>query len=216
MLINFSYIVFANKNHKIEMTMLSTIHKTFNNVALRRIALKTRYPVALFFLVAIPFFASYDYFWLGCAISFFGGLLQMWCFACLEKERVLAQRGPYLFCRNPMYLARYFLILGIVVVLQSPIAIVLYTVFYYYYMVNRVKREEVVLAGIFKQSYTDYCGKVNRFVPSFKAVNQLDGKFAYFDFPLMIHNNGHLNMASVFLMWAYLYWSIAFFKSFFA
>lgn len=196
--------------------MQSTVHSTFNNVGLRKMALKTRYPVALVFLIAIPFFSGYEYFGIALAVSFVGGLLQMWCFACLEKERVLAQRGPYVFCRNPMYLARYFLILGIVILLESPIAIVLYTAFYYYYMVNRVKREEAVLADIFTESYVDYCSKVNRFVPSFKAVNKLDGKFAYFDFPLMIHNNGHLNMASVFLMWAYLFWAIAFTKTLFA
>lgn len=196
--------------------MQTIVHNTFNNAALRKIALKTRYPVALFFLVAIPFFSSYDYFWYACAVSFFGGALQMWCFACLEKERVLAQRGPYLFCRNPMYIARYFLILGIVILLDNPIFIVLYTAFYYYYMVNRVKREEAVLIDIFKEDYVDYCAKVNRFMPSLKAFDQLDGKFAYFNFPLMMHNNGHLNMASVVLMWAYLYWGIAFFASLFA
>ncbi|MFT5571462.1 MAG: protein-S-isoprenylcysteine O-methyltransferase Ste14 [Cryomorphaceae bacterium] len=195
--------------------MNSTVHKTFNNVALRRFALKTRYPMVLLLLVAIAYFSRYDYFWWGFAISCVGGLLQMWCFACLEKERVLAQSGPYMFCRNPMYIARYFLILGIVVILHSPLLVVIYSVFYYYYMVNRVKREELVLADIFGESYVEYCGKVNRFLPSFKAVDQLDGEFGKFNFPLMLHNNGHLNILSVLLIWAYLHWSIEFAEALF-
>ena len=44
----------------------------------------------------------------------FGQLIQTWCFASLVKNWQLTERGPYLMCRNPMYIGRYFLILGFV------------------------------------------------------------------------------------------------------
>ena len=42
----------------------------------------------------------------------FGEAIQLWCFASLDKGRTLAFNGPYALVRNPMYLGRYFILLG--------------------------------------------------------------------------------------------------------
>ena len=136
-----------------------------------------------------------------------GEAIQWWCFACLEKEKVLTIRGPYQLCRNPMYLGRYLLILGFIVATGLVWLCVIYTVVYYFYMVNRVKREEPVLENIFGQPYRDYCRDVNRFMPGTK---RLDSQFFFFDWKIMLSNNGHWNFLSVIVGYGYIYLMLEF------
>jgi len=46
-------------------------------------------------------------------VSVLGEAIQLWSFASLVKNEQLTARGPYVLVRNPMYLGRFFLILGI-------------------------------------------------------------------------------------------------------
>ena len=152
-----------------------------------------RMPLAVLLIVLWPWWVRPELLALGILVSAIGEFLQVWCFACIEKEKVLTIRGPYQICRNPMYLGRYLLILGFVLLLGSwPIAAG-YTVVYWFYMVNRVKREEPVLEGIFGNPYREYCREVNRFMPGFR---RLDPDFWFFRWSIMISNNGHWNLLS--------------------
>ena len=53
----------------------------------------------------------------GIAVCFFGLLLRAWASGHLKKDKELAVSGPYLYTRNPLYLAN--LIIGLSVVLAS-------------------------------------------------------------------------------------------------
>lgn len=178
------------------------IHKLFNHSGLRRGLLHLRVPLTIAIIAFWPWWIQHDLILAGIIVTAIGELIQVWCFACLEKEKVLTIRGPYQLCRNPMYLARYLLILGFIVCTGSWIAMTIYTVVYWFYMVNRVKREEPVLLGIFGQPYTDYCRDVNRFLPGFK---RLDKDFWFFDWTIMLSNNGHWNFLSAVLGYLYLF-----------
>ena len=129
-------------------SVFEPLHKLFNHPGLRKFLLALRIPIVLVFVALWPWWLQPELLVAGILVSLAGELLQVWCFACIEKEKVLTIRGPYQLCRNPMYLARYLLILGFVIVTGSWIACVLYTVVYWFYMVNRVKREEPVLEKI--------------------------------------------------------------------
>ena len=190
-------------------SIFDPLHKLFNHPGLRKLLLALRIPIVVVLVAAWPWWISPELVIAGIAVSLVGELLQVWCFACIEKEKVLTIRGPYQLCRNPMYLARYLLILGFVVATGSWIACLLYTAVYWFYMVNRVKREEPVLEGIFEQPYRDYCRDVNRFMPGFKRV---DSQFWFFNWQIMLSNNGHWNFLAAVLGWVYVlgvyYWVV--------
>lgn len=139
----------------------------------------------------------------GLLVSMFGELIQVWSFASLVKNETLTARGPYVMVRNPMYLGRYFLVLGFILLPGNVYAVLIYTVFYYFYMVNRVKREENRLAGILGEPYQEYCRQTNPFLPDFSRLTRPDVWF--WDWNVMVMNNGHWNFLSAVVAWTVVY-----------
>ncbi len=179
------------------------IHDVFNNKKARKILVKARLPIALLFITFIIFQIKKEYFFYGMFISFFGEFIQVWCFSSLDKQKTIAIRGLYSITRNPMYLGRYFLILGGIVLTGNMFLIIFYTLFYYFYMVNRVKREEETLKGIFGADYLSYLDQVNRFFPSFK-ITSFKTLF-FFRCKLFFQNNAHINILSVIVTYTIIY-----------
>lgn len=176
------------------------LHSLFSHPALRKAFLAVRVPIILGLLAAFAWYAKTD--WLICAmvISFIGEMIQVWCFASLVKNEQLTVRGPYVTVRNPMYLGRYFLVLGFIMLLSNIWAIVIYTVLYYFYMVNRVKREESRLKKLLGQPYADYCAHTWRFMP--RPGRLFDKTVWFWDWQVMKSNNGHWNFLSAIAAWA--------------
>ena len=177
------------------------LHKIFNHPGLRKFFLRLRIPIVVALVAVWPWWLNPDLILTGIVVTLIGEAIQVWCFACIEKETVLTIRGPYQLCRNPMYLGRYLLILGFIVATGSWVACVLYTICYWFYMVNRVKREEPVLEKIFGEPYRAYCQDVNPFFPGFKRLNK---DFWFFNWKIMLSNNGHWNLLSVIVGYVYL------------
>ena len=182
------------------------IHDIFNNEKARKILVKARLPIALLFIIFIIFQIKREYFFYGMIISFFGEFIQVWCFSSLDKQKTIAIRGLYSITRNPMYLGRYFIILGGIVLTGNIALIIIYTLFYYFYMVNRVKREEKTLEGIFGEDYINYCKQVNRFFPSLKITNFKT--LFFFRWRLFFQNNSHWNILSVIITYLIIYYVI--------
>ena len=181
-------------NESVRARSLEPIHRLFNNKTARRALTRLRAPLAILGAIAACMLAKPEWFWLGLVISAIGALLQVWCFSAISKQRELAIHGPYKFVRNPMYLARFVLILGFVVVLGRPWLIPLYAVVYYFYAVNRVKREERKLTVVFGEPYADYMSRVHRFLPVWSHPS---GRLLYGRIDLLLHNNGHWNLLGV-------------------
>ena len=180
--------------------MFDKIHAAFNNRPVRKILYKLRVPLAL---VAIWFIATHmqpGFFYYGLGVSFVGAFLQWWCFACLKKQKVLALNGPYAFVRNPMYIARYILLAGAILMTGNLWLLPAFTLLYYFYMVNRVGREEVKLTEIFGEEYTQYCREMPRFVPAAKAHPR--GKALHWSWQTFRENHGFFNALGVFLAYA--------------
>ena len=133
----------------------------------------------------------------------FGELIQVWCFATLDKNRTLAVKGPYSLTRNPMYIGRFFLLLGVMLFIGRVRVIFVFAVLYQFYMINRVKREETRLKEIFKEEYDSYCSMVNRFAPSIKQFHLKS--LGYFKWSLFFQNKGHWNLAGVLSIYLFFY-----------
>lgn len=188
------------------------IHAIFNHPGLRKFWCKIRYPFGAAVLAALAWLfwkrwlrIEPVWFWIGFGVSMLGEFIQLWCFASLKKEKVLACRGPYVLVRNPMYLGRYFIVLGVFLLLGKPglWAVVPYSLFYWFYMYNRVRREEAKLIGIFGADYEAYCRNVNRFLPSPRGGNFRNVFFWRWE--LLAGNHGWLNAVGLLAAYAVLY-----------
>ena len=167
------------------------IHGFFNNYAMRKLGLRLRLPLALMTAVIIVGHSRREWFAYAVSISFLGELLQLWCFSVLEKNKELTTRGPYTLVRNPMYLARYLVILGFMLLLGKLWLAAGYTIVYYFYMVNRVGREEARLMALFPETYPLYRDWVGRFIPGIKPHKE--HSLWHFNWRLLVKNHGHWN-----------------------
>ncbi|MDR2981259.1 MAG: hypothetical protein LBV12_03325, partial [Puniceicoccales bacterium] len=84
----------------------------FQNPHVRRTLAFLRIPLFALTASIVALFVNKNWLLAGFIVSLFGQLIQSWSFASLDKNSTLAVQGPYTMVRNPMYLGRYFLILG--------------------------------------------------------------------------------------------------------
>ena len=178
--------------------ILDSIHAFFNHAGFRAFWVRMRVPLVLAVAVAILWFADPLWLWPGFVVSMAGELIQLWCFASLDKNRDLACNGPYALVRNPMYLGRFLIVLGVVMLLGSLWVIGAYTVLYSFYMVNRVKREEARLREVLGASYAEYSAAVHRFVP---GRPYRDNPVRYWNWALLRQNHGWANLAGTLAFW---------------
>src|SRR3990170_4867659 len=183
--------------------MLQPIHRLFNHPGARRVFLWLRYPIAIGIVVLLAMEARREWFWPAVAVSLFGEAIQLWSFASLVKNEQLTARGPYVLVRNPMYLGRFFLILGVVLLLANVYVTAAYVVLYYFYMVNRVGREERRLEALLGEPYREYRRRVNLFWPTFSRL--ADPGLRFFRRDVLIRNNGHWNLAAMLAAYGALY-----------
>lgn len=183
--------------------MIAVIHRLFNNLAVRKTLLRLRYGLVLAVIAIVAYFMKPQWWLVAFLVSMFGELIQLWAFASLIKNKELAMRGPYVLTRNPMYLGRFFLIFGLLVLPANTYLLTAYCILYYFYMVNRVQREEQHLRQVLGQPYADYCLKVNRFWPTPSRLTNKD--MLFFDWKRLIRNNGHWNLLLTLIVYAALF-----------
>ena len=187
---------------------IEKIHFVFNNSKIRKFLGKLRVPLCIVVFILLLLHIKLSFLLAGFLVSLLGELIQIWCFASLEKNRTLTVRGLYCLTRNPMYLGRFFLILGALIATGNIWIIIIFCVVYYFYMINRVKREEAVLRSVFGLDYDSYCSKVHRFLPSMKMFRWSSLK--YFNLRLLKENHGHWNILAMLLCYLLFYLSTLF------
>jgi protein-S-isoprenylcysteine O-methyltransferase Ste14 len=178
--------------------VFDAIHRLFNQPTLRKVLVKSRVLLGIAAVAGILYAMNPAWLLPGFLVSMFGEAIQLWCFASLDKGRTLAFNGPYAFVRNPMYLGRYFILLGGLMVLGKWWVLVLFTVVYYFYMVNRVKREEAHLRGPLGAAYEDYLRTVNRFMP---GAPKPGSRLGFWDWRLLKQNHGGANLVATVVFW---------------
>lgn len=175
----------------------------FNHKGLRGLLTRLRVPIGIcaFFLLLIHVRGELIPY--GFAISIFGAAVQTWAFASLNKNSKLCVRGPYAIVRNPMYLGRFFLLLGFLMLSVNNLTLIVFCISYWFYMKNRVLREESRLKNLFGKEYEEYCRLINRFLPRFDTPYKR--AIAYFNIKDLVRNRGHLNLVLVHLAWVLVY-----------
>lgn len=172
---------------------MPSIDDIFNNRALRKSLLRMRLPIALLLALVLVLNVDPAWFWTGFTVSAIGMLLQLWVFGCIRTREVLAVNGPYMFVRNPMYIARFMLVAGLVLMTGHAWLLLIIAPVYYLYMVNRVKREEPVLIDAFGDEYRRYRENVPRFLPGLRPYRE--GRFAFFSLDNFHRQHGFANLA---------------------
>ena len=151
---------------------LDKINGIFNDPKIRNILVKLRLPIGILLFLILLTLLKPAWFFPGLLVSVLGEALQIWCMATIKTKKSLTVTGPYMFVRNPMYIGRYFLILGILMMTGSILLMMIATAIYYFYMVNRVNREEKILSELFGEDYEQFRRDVPPYLPTFKRFDK--------------------------------------------
>ena len=178
--------------------MISGVNALFNHPGLRSVLVKLRAPIAVAAAAVLIAWADPRWLWPALAVSAVGELIQLWCFATLDKNASLACRGPYALVRNPMYLGRFFILAGALMLLGRPWLLAPFAIGYWFYMANRVGREERRLREVLGAPYADYCAGTRRFVPGAPYRGE---PVLVWDATLFRQNHGWQNLAGTAAFW---------------
>jgi protein-S-isoprenylcysteine O-methyltransferase Ste14 len=179
--------------------MKQTSDGLFQHPGLRSFLVKARLPLFIAVLLAVAPFVKREWLLAGFIVSMVGEFIQLWCFASLDKNATLTIRGPYTMVRNPMYLGRFFIPLGFLMLLGQWWLLLAYAVIYWMYMDARVQREEAHLKPIFGAAYETYLAQVRRFVP---GSPQAGTTVAYWNWTLFSQNHAGRNLLGTLAAWA--------------
>jgi protein-S-isoprenylcysteine O-methyltransferase Ste14 len=126
---------------------------------------KLRFLLAAPVVVALFLLVSRGPMWPGVLVALAGESLQLWATAHLRKNVQVIRSGPYAWLRNPMYMGRFFVGLGLALLTWRWYVIAPYVVLYCLYAQARVVGEERRLRALFGKEYEDYCLAVRRWLP---------------------------------------------------
>ncbi|MFW0596892.1 methyltransferase family protein [Acinetobacter baumannii] len=103
-----------------------------------------------------------------------GVMGRIWCSLYISgfKNAKLVTDGPYSLCRNPLYLFSYLGGVGIMLITETfifPIVFTLYFLCYYHFV---IRQEEAFLSEKYGTAYSDYIKTIPRFLPSFKNFKE--------------------------------------------
>jgi steroid 5-alpha reductase family enzyme len=128
-------------------------------------ATRLRFILALPAVAVLVVFADRGPMWPGVAVALFGEVIQIWASAHLRKNLELVNSGPYSWLRNPMYVGRFFVGLGLTLLTWRWFLVAPYVLIFWLYAQARVLGEERRLRGLFGEEYEAYCRRVRRWLP---------------------------------------------------
>lgn len=98
-----------------------------------------------------------------------GLLIRIWAAGHLRRNQQLATSGPYAYLRDPLYLGRLFLLVGLGVLSNNVYTYALFgfamIVFFLNYMPRKLAKETKRLEHYFGQEYVEYCQQVRSLIP---------------------------------------------------
>jgi hypothetical protein len=128
-------------------------------------ATRLRFLLAVPALLLIAAFTDRPPMWPGVLVALAGETVQIWASAHLHKNVRVVTSGPYAWARNPMYLGRFLVGLGLTLLTWRWFFILPYLVGFWVYAQARVLGEEARLRVLFADEYNAYCRQVRRWLP---------------------------------------------------
>jgi protein-S-isoprenylcysteine O-methyltransferase Ste14 len=129
------------------------------------VATRLRFLLALPAAAVLFLFTDRGPMWPGVAVALAGESLQLWAAAHLRKNIQVVKSGPYAWLRNPMYMGRFFVGLGLTLLTWRWFIVLPYIVLFWLYAQARVLGEERHLVALFGEEYKGYCAQVRRWLP---------------------------------------------------
>jgi len=117
--------------------------------------------VAAFLWLSAPTWSSLA---IGLPVSILGLALRAWAAGHLEKNRTLAESGPYAYVRNPLYIGTLTVAAGFVIASRRWELGVLFAAVFLLIYLPVVELEEQHLRSLFPE-YADYAKRVPRLFP---------------------------------------------------
>jgi protein-S-isoprenylcysteine O-methyltransferase Ste14 len=96
----------------------------------------------------------------------------------ITADRLVCE-GVFAHSRNPLYLANFLMVSGLLLIWNSPWAYLIILPSFGVALRSIVRAEEEFLSGRFGAEYTEYCARVPRFVPRFRGFRQTLGQFDF-------------------------------------
>ena len=113
--------------------LINRINDIFNDKKIRKTLLKLRLPLGIIAFAVSPPRSDPHGFSRALWFPRSGNCAQVWCFSTIKTRKKLTIVGPYMFVRNPMYLSRFFLIFGILLMTGNPWIMLVFVILYYFY-----------------------------------------------------------------------------------
>ena len=107
---------------------------------------------------------------MGLPLSVLGLLLRGWATGHLEKNRRLAQSGPYAYVRNPLYLGTLLVAAGLVIAARRWVLAALFVAVFLLVYWPVIELEEQHLRKLFP-AFADYARRVPVLWPAFRGVD---------------------------------------------
>lgn len=84
----------------------------------------------------------------------------------------LVTGGLFAHSRNPLYLGNLMILLGLLIIFNSPGGYLMALPLAVFFYAAIVASEEAYLRGRFGEAYDDYCRRVPRFIPDFRGLRR--------------------------------------------
>ena len=100
---------------------------------------------------------------------------RIWCSLYISgfKNAKLVIDGPYSLCRNPLYLFSYLGGVGIMLITETFIFPIVFTLYFLYYYHFVIRQEEAFLSEKYGTAYSDYIKTIPRFYQVSKILKSL-------------------------------------------
>lgn len=136
----------------------------------------------------------------GLPVIALGILLRAWAAGYIAKDYRLCTEGPYAYCRHPMYLGNFIVLVGLCIcagnVYLAAAALVTGSVVYYY----AIRREENLLRQLFGEEFEQYRQNTPVLVPNFATDRLTSGALRNFRWYLATCNGTWEQSAAVVLL----------------
>jgi protein-S-isoprenylcysteine O-methyltransferase Ste14 len=84
----------------------------------------------------------------------------------------LVTTGIFAHCRNPLYVGNILMLAGVGILSNSLLYVVIMIPFFLFVFQSIVLAEENFLRNKFGEQFSNYCARVNRWIPNFKGIGR--------------------------------------------